>query len=198
MASFHDEVVPFYSATLHSYHHPLIRRAMFIHEQDYKQDFITQLVRYSLLLRNRGISDHGLSVHLSPLLAGHNFTTGKMSLRHSILYEDEATYHYALNFAMQDIVDLDAMPPLIVKPFNANKLYEQNQHELEFILGRLVSAGASDPSHREDNVLQAELKRLLELFDEWRPTSYNNKDIKLRLSGLNSETLRHRVASKHN
>ena len=89
VASWYDEVVPIYSATMHSFDHPLIYRACYIEGLDYLPDFFSHLVVFSLRLRNAGISDKGLCVHLSDFLQGSLFggTQG-----HSTLYEEINTY----------------------------------------------------------------------------------------------------------
>jgi hypothetical protein len=100
VASWYDEVVPFLSGICQAFDHPSLFRAIYIDEsiQDLagiedeagEVDFLTQLVQFSLKLRNRGLSDHGLSIHLSKLLAGAFF--GQAARGHSTLYEEIETY----------------------------------------------------------------------------------------------------------
>ncbi|KAG5462545.1 MAG: hypothetical protein BJ554DRAFT_4669 [Olpidium bornovanus] len=54
-------------------------------------DFLNNLIVFALRLRNAGLSDHGLIVHLSEAVAGSLYGTG-----HSTIYEENEVY--ALSF----------------------------------------------------------------------------------------------------
>jgi len=74
---------------MHGFHHPAIYRAVYIEAVDYTADFLTDLVIYAVKIRNHGIPDYGLIVHLSELVAGSLYagTQG-----HSTVYEESSVY----------------------------------------------------------------------------------------------------------
>ncbi|KAJ3408851.1 hypothetical protein HDV05_004742 [Chytridiales sp. JEL 0842] len=107
VGSMYDQVVPLYSATMHAFEHPLIYRAFHIEGVDYNPDFFSHLVVFALRLRNAGISDRGLVVHLSDLLAGNVLGFGTQG--HSTVYEELNTYTLAVAWAMG--TQLPPIPP---------------------------------------------------------------------------------------
>jgi hypothetical protein len=87
VASLEDQVVPLYSAVMTSIHHPSIMRAVYIDGATYQDDFLTNLISFSLRLRNSGVDDHGVLVHLSEVVAGSIYGEG-----HSTIYEEREVY----------------------------------------------------------------------------------------------------------
>ncbi|KAJ3092004.1 hypothetical protein HK102_011630 [Quaeritorhiza haematococci] len=98
VASWYDQVVPLYSGIMHGFNHPNIYRAVYIEGIDYLPDFLSHLVVFALKLRNHGLSDHGLVVHLSDLLAGNVYGFGTQG--HSTLYMEINTYTLAVAWVM--------------------------------------------------------------------------------------------------
>ncbi|KAI8805574.1 hypothetical protein BJ742DRAFT_658933, partial [Cladochytrium replicatum] len=98
VASWFDEVVPLYSALMHGFDHPSILRAIYIESTDYRgtEDFLTSLVLFSISLRNRGLSDMDLALHLTKYVSGSFY--GGVTSGHSTLYEEVETYELALSF----------------------------------------------------------------------------------------------------
>jgi hypothetical protein len=87
VASLEDQVVPLYSAIMTSIHHPSIVRAVYIDGASYQDDFLTNLISFSLRLRNSGVDDHGVLVHLSEVVAGSIYGEG-----HSTIYAEREVY----------------------------------------------------------------------------------------------------------
>jgi hypothetical protein len=87
VASLEDQVVPIYSAVMTSLHHPSIVRAVYIDGTDYQNDFLINLIAFSLRLRNMGVDDHGILVHLSEVVAGAIYGEG-----HSTIYDEREVY----------------------------------------------------------------------------------------------------------
>ncbi|KAJ3252028.1 hypothetical protein HK104_007337, partial [Borealophlyctis nickersoniae] len=90
VGSWYDQVVPLYSAVMHGYNHPNIYRGLYIDGADYTPDFLSHLVVYALKLRNAGLSDHDLAIHLSEPLAGNVYGFGTQG--HSVIYEELNVY----------------------------------------------------------------------------------------------------------
>ncbi|KAF9116547.1 hypothetical protein BGW39_002714, partial [Mortierella sp. 14UC] len=82
-----DQVVPLYSAVMTSIHHPSIVRAVYIDGTSYQNDFLINLIAFSLRLRNMGVDDHGILVHLSEVIAGSLYGEG-----HSTIYDEREVY----------------------------------------------------------------------------------------------------------
>jgi len=87
VASLEDQVVPLYSAVMTSIHHPSIIRAVYIDAASYQNDFLINLIAFSLRLRNAGVDDHGILVQLSEVIAGSIYGEG-----HSAIYEEREVY----------------------------------------------------------------------------------------------------------
>ncbi|KAJ3124380.1 hypothetical protein HK100_011259, partial [Physocladia obscura] len=102
VASWYDQVVPLYSATLHAFNHPAIYRAIHIEGSDYTPDFLSHLVVFALRLRNAGLSDRGLLVYLSEFLAGNVYGFGTQG--HSTVYEEVETYVLAVKWGLSEPV----------------------------------------------------------------------------------------------
>lgn len=104
IASLNDQVVGLYSGLFTSVSHPLILRALYIDRDAYQyvhnrsftisadvsassSDFLSKLFVLLLRIRNAGVSDSGLLMHLSEVTAGSLSGIG-----HSTPYEELATY----------------------------------------------------------------------------------------------------------
>ncbi|KAJ1944359.1 hypothetical protein FBU59_002620, partial [Linderina macrospora] len=70
VGSWVDEVVPLYSGILQGVSHPNVYRAVYIDAPHYLDDFLTNLIVFGLRLRNMGLYDHDLLIHLSEVVAG--------------------------------------------------------------------------------------------------------------------------------
>ncbi|KAJ3098224.1 hypothetical protein HDU97_004176 [Phlyctochytrium planicorne] len=148
-------------------------------------DFLTHLIVFSLKLRNRGYSDHGLSLHLSKLIAGTFLGTRG----HSALYDEVECYMLALSFAMgsKDIPPQSAQP-LRVRPFTSPT--RSNPYGLTFSMARIVSS----PAILADQELKAEVSDLLERYDRWQPVPPELRTAKFALDGLKIASLRENLA----
>jgi hypothetical protein len=107
VGSWFDQVVPLYSALLHRYTHPLVFRAVHISAADYSPDFLTSLVTFAVRLRNRGIWDHGLLVHLSEVVAG-SLISGTQG--HSSVYEEADVYSIAVQWLLSNHAHVSRRP----------------------------------------------------------------------------------------
>ncbi|KAJ1912863.1 hypothetical protein IWQ60_009467 [Tieghemiomyces parasiticus] len=95
-----DQVVPLYSAVMHGLSHMHVYRAVYIDGAHFTGDFLTDLVAFALKLRNYGLSDHDLTVHISETLAGslYSGTPG-----HSTIYNDTQVYATAVRWVAESI-----------------------------------------------------------------------------------------------
>lgn len=97
VSSMADNVVPIYSAIFDAATHPSILRAIFIDGTTFNaDDFLTNLIVFCLRLRNAGLSDHGLLLHLSDILVGSMYGDG-----HSLIYFDKQVYTLAVRYLFE-------------------------------------------------------------------------------------------------
>ncbi|KAJ2688837.1 hypothetical protein H4R19_006538, partial [Coemansia spiralis] len=96
IGSWVDEAVPLYSAILQGVSHPNVYRAVYIDAPHYLDDFLTNLIIFAVRLRNMGIYDHDLLIHLSEVVAGSPW--GHWG--HSTVYGEPAVYKLALKWLL--------------------------------------------------------------------------------------------------
>eukprot|EP00842_Homolaphlyctis_polyrhiza_P002610 jgi/Hompol1/334/HPOL_005282-RA len=177
VGSWYDQVVPIYSACLHGIHHPNIFRALYIDQADYQPDFLSHLVVFGLKLRNAGLSDYGLIVHLSDLLQGNIYGFGTQG--HYALYEEENTYKLGVAWAMGSRRTWIQQPSLI-----QSSTHKTNPYHLPWIMAKLTL----DPVIAANPKLAADLMDLIRLFDAWEVgSSAKLKDVKYRLEPMKSK-----------
>ncbi|KAJ1967481.1 hypothetical protein H4R34_006385 [Dimargaris verticillata] len=95
-----DQVVPLYSSIVHGLSHMNMYRAIYIDGEHYGDDFLTDLLIFALRLRNHGLRDHDLVVHLSDAIAGSLYTGTQ---GHSTIYNDRKVYELAAQWVMESI-----------------------------------------------------------------------------------------------
>ncbi|KAF9586455.1 hypothetical protein BGW38_004715 [Lunasporangiospora selenospora] len=180
VASLEDQVVPLYSAVMTSIHHPSITRALFINGSSYQDDFLINLISFSLRLRNAGVDDHGILVHLSEAIAGSLYYGDG----HSTIYEEREVYLLALRSLLEPpsrITTTKARSEPILHPFRAK------QRLNPFYLPWGMRGLADDIKTRGDQVLIKELDRVRSLYNEWNPVSKVMKEIKFRLEPVRAK-----------
>ncbi|KAI9245364.1 hypothetical protein BDA99DRAFT_447900 [Phascolomyces articulosus] len=207
VGSLQDQVVPLYSAILTSVSHSNILRAVYIDKHVYSEDdFLINLVIFALRLRNAGIPDHGLLVHVSEVLAGsiYAFEGG-----HSTIYEEVDVYMLAVRY----LFDTPGVSPLAQQqqkrqppsslprsPANIKNLsLLQQQQQLEevrmepfkaklrlnpYYLPWVLRGIFEDAIISKEEWTSKELGRLHELFLRWAPTSARLREFKFRLEPL--------------
>ncbi|GJJ73786.1 hypothetical protein EMPS_06144 [Entomortierella parvispora] len=179
VASLEDQVVPLYSAVMTSIHHPSIVRAVYIDGASFQDDFLTNLISFSMRLRNSGVDDHGVLVHLSEVVAGSIYGEG-----HSTIYEEREVYLLAIRSLLEPPSSLTsemARSEPILHPFKAKQTLNP------FYLPWGMRGVMDELKARGDQVLDDEMERLKKLYDDWRPVSKGMKEIKFRLEPVRSK-----------
>ncbi|KAF7158409.1 hypothetical protein CNMCM5623_003412 [Aspergillus felis] len=172
IGSIDDQLVSLESSLFSPVIHPYIYRAVFVDGRVHAPSFLSHLVGFVLKLRNLGISDHGLIRELSSPLAGSLYT----GEGHSRLYDDEAVYRLAIEFALEtsDVgnatLDVRRSHPSPANPYI-----------LPFAMRGLLE---EEYVRRE---LYEETMQLLRQYDDWKPSSKVLKDVKFRLEGIRSK-----------
>ncbi len=172
IGSIDDQLVSLESSTFSPISHPHIYRAVFVDGRIHAPNFLVHLVGFALKLRNLGVQDHGLIRELSGPLAGSLYT----GEGHSRIYEDNAVYDLAVEFALETNAIQNA--PLSQKP-------SQTQSSNPYILPWAVRGIFEEDFVKLD--LQDEANELLKQFDDWKPTTKVLKDVKFRLEGIRSK-----------
>ncbi|KAG0239149.1 hypothetical protein BGX31_002989 [Mortierella sp. GBA43] len=179
VASLEDQVVPLYSAIMTSIHHPSIVRAVYIDGASYQDDFLTNLISFSLRLRNSGVDDHGVLVHLSEAVAGSIYGEG-----HSTIYAEREVYMLAIRALLEPPKNLTTemiRSEPVLHPFRA--MQNLNPFYLPWgmrgVMDELQSLGSE--------ALSREMEHLRKLYDEWNPVSKAMKEIKFRLEPVRSK-----------
>ncbi|KAJ5945805.1 hypothetical protein N7454_002644 [Penicillium verhagenii] len=173
VGSIDDQLVSLESSLFSPIAHPYIYRSVFVDGRVHAPSFVSHLVGFALKLRNLGIPDHGLIRELSTPLAGSLYTGDG----HSRLYDDEAVYYMAIQFALETSTTPDAT----LKIRRSNPSTASNPYILPFAMRGLLE---EEHVRRE---LQEETMELLRQFDDWKPSSKVLKDVKFRLEGIRSK-----------
>ncbi|KAI8323313.1 hypothetical protein GQ54DRAFT_258408 [Martensiomyces pterosporus] len=192
IGSWVDEVVPLYSAILQGVSHPNVYRAVYIDAPHYLDDFLTNLIVFALRLRNMGIYDHDLLIHLSEVVAGSLWGHSG----HSTVYGEPDVFKLMIKWLLYSTSSVSASMPGIssrisvgrhtrnasgsqihmsYRPFNASE--RLNPFYIPWIMRTLWD----EPEIRQNSDLRAELKRLVALFDKWKPETKAGKELKYRL-----------------
>ncbi|EUC33054.1 hypothetical protein COCCADRAFT_97136 [Bipolaris zeicola 26-R-13] len=209
VGSIDDQLVSLESSTFSTLSHPYIYRAVFVDGRIHAPDFLTHLVGFTLKLRNLGLPDHGLIRELSPALAGSLYG----GEGHSRVYEDPAVYALAVQHALETtslpIPSSKERPstagsfqginiPIIGEKLSMGKkedVFKLRVQEYE------PSGSSTNPNPfflpwamrglLEEDVVKKELghevESLLGLFEKWKPTGKQLKDVKFRLEGVRSK-----------
>ncbi|KAJ8109734.1 hypothetical protein OPT61_g7242 [Boeremia exigua] len=210
VGSIDDQLVSLESSTFSTLSHPYIYRAVFVDGRIHAPDFLTHLVGFTLKLRNLGLPDHGLIRELSPALAGSLYG----GEGHSRVYEDPRVYALAVHHALETTSLL--MPPqqrpsssasfqginipivgekltgsaaakedvckLKVKDYAAPATAaNQNPYFLPWAMRGLLE---EDFVKKE---LGGEVEELLSMFEEWKPSAKQLKEVKFRLEAVRSK-----------
>ncbi|KAJ1665178.1 hypothetical protein IW140_003549 [Coemansia sp. RSA 1813] len=203
IGSWVDEVVPMYSAILQGVSHQNVYRAVYIDAPHYLDDFLTNLIVFALQLRNMGIYDHDLLIHLSEVVAGTLWGHSG----HSTIYGEPSVYKLAIRWLLYSTSPAataahtstsvptaflgtsaagerlngkctNASGPRIhmsYRPFNASE--KLNPFFIPWIMRTLWD----EPEIRQNEILRTELRRLVSLFDQWAPDTKAGKELKYRL-----------------
>ncbi|GLB45672.1 hypothetical protein LshimejAT787_2600050 [Lyophyllum shimeji] len=173
VASLNDQVVPLYSGLFTAASHPLILRALYIDGDAYhSSDFLSNLLVLLLRILNSGISDSGLTVHLSEATAGSLSGVG-----HSTAYEELATYSLAVKYLFLTNNGLeDHHADLVLEHFNATA--EQNDYEIPWALRDVIA------DERVAYFFSREIAELRNAFRDWHPKTSILRDLKRKLQPI--------------
>ncbi|ORX62919.1 hypothetical protein DM01DRAFT_1279069 [Hesseltinella vesiculosa] len=185
VGSMQDQVVPLYSAIMANAQHPNILRALYVDGHVYSDDdFLINLIVFALRLRNAGLSDHGLLLHTSEVLAGNLYA---WEGGHSTIYEEPSVYSLAPTL----LFNTAPVGPLVRSP-QQHGPSTQKDAKLDAFTARTrwnpyyltwAMRGIFDDPQINQHFSQ-DLDRLRHLFDGWHPSSTKLREIKFRLEPI--------------
>ncbi|KAF8972832.1 hypothetical protein BGZ46_010034 [Entomortierella lignicola] len=181
VASLEDQVVPLYSSIMTAVHHPSIVRAVYIDGATYQDDFLTNLISFSLRLRNSGYDDHGVLLHLSEVIAGSIYGEG-----HSTIYEEREVYMLAIRSLLEPP---DSLTPEMARSEPIIHSFRAKQNLNPFYLPWGMRGVIDELKALGNATLDKEMERLKSLYDDWNPISKGMKEIKFRLEPVRSQLL---------
>ncbi|PGH19463.1 hypothetical protein AJ80_03964 [Polytolypa hystricis UAMH7299] len=173
VGSIDDQLVSMESSVFASVSHPYIYRAVFVDGRVHTPSFLSHLVGFAMKLRNLGMSDHGLIRELSSPLAGSLYS----GEGHSRLYDDDSVYRLAVEYTLES----SPVPNPTLEIHKYHRSQTPNPYILPFAMRGVLE---EDYVRRQ---LSHETAKLLDLFDEWKPSSKVLKDVKFRLEGIRSK-----------
>ncbi|ANB14204.1 hypothetical protein AWJ20_5165 [Sugiyamaella lignohabitans] len=176
VGSLDDQLVPLYSSICSHVAHPNIYRAVYIDGEDVAPGFISNLLTIALRLRNIGSTDHGVIQQLSGALAGA--ITGK---GHSKIYNESQVYDLTLRYALETTDAGQGVPVKVESEYEIPKPNQNNPYILPWAMRGLVNEA------RIRTAFSDKLQELYEEFNQWRPESKVLKDVKYRLSPIQSK-----------
>lgn len=187
VGSWYDQVVPLYSATVQGINHPNLYRALYIDAQDYQPDFLSHLLVFCLKLRNRGLSDYGIVIHLSDIVAGNIYGFGTQG--HSAIYEEELTYLLGITWLFAHVdscIPLCKDQQIVEEPRSVGSFVAPsrlNPYSLPWLMAHLML----DQNITQDEELRQDVELIKMLYGTWKPSDSVSKDVKFRLEGLKSK-----------
>lgn len=157
--------------------HPLIYRAVFVDGRLHTSDFLSNLIGFTLKLRNLGLSDHGLIRELSPAVAGSLYT----GEGHSSLYHHLPIYELAVKHSLETTSLEKPIEPVVKRYEGPPGTKDTNPFFLPWAMRGILE---EDVVKKE---MSGDIDELLRLFEEWRPVSKGLKDVKFRLEAVRSK-----------
>ena len=182
IASWLDQVVPFYSACLLGIEHPNLWRAVHIDAEHYESDFLTHLVQLGLKIKNLSGSvpegeTHMILAQVSEFLAGSIYRDAM----HSAGYKHASSYASVLQW-MFDGPASKGIPLQLIDHIRLRPL--QSQAPNPYYLPWLFRGWLRNAELTEHPLLRGEFEELQRLYREWRPTSKALKDFKFQLEPI--------------
>lgn len=182
VASWMDQVVPLYSATLLGIEHANIWRAVYIDAHNYQPDMLSHLVHLALKLTNAQVPGaRQLLGQLTGALAGSLY----QSNAHSTLYHDHGVFQTLLHWLVAQERYEGSVPEVRLHPEQMTWRPNPNPYLLPWtmraILEQISMASWDDPT------LAREIQELKELHAKWHPERKAWRELRHQLEPLHSK-----------
>lgn len=181
VASWLDQVVPFYSACLLGFEHPNIWRSIHINEDHYRPDFLTKLVEIGLKIKNTlpGLGEpetHMILSQVSDYISGSIY----QHATHSSAYRKIDAYKTALEW-MKSGPNTKNIPIQAVDHVRHRPLQSiVNPYYLPW----LFRGWLKNPELLNNPLISQEIVELQKMYQNWKPESKLLKDFKFKLEPI--------------
>jgi hypothetical protein len=181
VASWLDQVVPFYSACLLGFEHPNIWRSVHINADHYRPDFLTKLVATGLKIKNTLPSigepeTHMILAEISEYISGSIY----QHVTHSSAYRKMDSYKAALEWMKlgpkTKNIPIQAVDHIRHRPLQSTV----NPYYLPW----LFRGWLNSPELLNNTLLRDEVIELQRLYKDWKPDSKLLKDFKFKLEPI--------------
>lgn len=181
VASWLDQVVPFYSACLLGFDHPNIWRSIHINADHYQPDFLTKLVETGLKIKNYlpGLGEpetHMILSQLSDYISGSIY----QHATHSSAYRKIDAYKTALEW-MKSGPNTKNIP---IHPIDHVRHRPLQSTVNSYYLPWLFRGWLNNPELLNNPVIRQDLMELQEMYHNWKPESKLLKDFKFKLEPI--------------
>lgn len=181
VASWLDQVVPFYSACLLGFEHPNIWRSIHINADHYRPDFLTKLVDIGLKIKNTlpGLGEpetHMILSQVSDYISGsiYQHTT------HSSAYRKIDAYKTALEW-MKSGPNTKNIP---IQPVDHVRHRPLQSTVNPYYLPWLFRGWLNNPELLNNPLISQEIVELQKMYRNWEPESKLLKDFKFKLEPI--------------
>ena len=181
VASWLDQVVPFYSACLLGFEHPNIWRSIHINADHYRPDFLTKLVDFGLKIKNisPGLGEpetHMILAQVSDYISGSIYQHST----HSSAYRKPEAYKTALDW-MRLGPGIKNVPILPIDHIRHRPLQSTVN---SYYLPWLFRGWLKNSDLLGNQLLTGEIHELQEMYEKWKPESKLLKEFKIKLEPL--------------
>lgn len=181
VASWLDQVVPFYSACLLGFEHPNIWRSVHINADHYRPDFLTKLVEIGLKIKNTlpGLGEpetHMILSEVSEYISGsiYQHTT------HSSAYRKLDSYRTAIEW-MKLGPRTRNVP---IKPVDHVRHRPLQSTVNPYYLPWLFRGWLKSPENLNNPLIGQEIAELQVMYENWKPESKVLKEFKFKLEPM--------------
>lgn len=181
VASWLDQVVPFYSACLLGFEHPNIWRSVHINADHYRPDFLTKVVEIGLKIKNTlpnlgEPETHMIMAELSEYISGSIY----QHATHSSAYRKLNSFKTALDWMKMGPgtknIPIQPVHHIRHRPLQATT----NPYNLPW----LFRGWLNSPEILNNSLLEKDFIELQELYKNWKPDTKLLKDFKFKLEPI--------------
>lgn len=185
VASWLDQVVPFYSACLLGFEHPNIWRSVHINADHYRPDFLTKLVEIGLKIKNTlpGLGEpetHMILAEVSEYIAGSIY----QHATHSSAYRKLNSYQAALDWMKMG----PGTKNIPIQPVDHIRHRPLQSTVNPYYLPWLFRGWLNSPEVLNNFLLAKDFIELQELYKNWKPESKLLKDFKFKLEPISLQS----------
>lgn len=183
VASWLDQVVPFYSACLLGFEHPNIWRSVHINADHYRPDFLTKLVETGLKIKNTlpGLGEpetHMILSEVSDYISGSIYQHST----HSSAYRKLDSYRTVIEW-MKSGPSTRNIP---ISPVDHVRHRPLQSTINPYYLPWLFRGWLNSPEILNNPLIGRDISELRKMYENWKPESKALKELKFKLEPMSS------------